>query len=295
MADKEKSRRPEDTPFKQQRMKAWQPILTPVKVIVIFLIIGIIFVPVGTSLLASSKKIYEKTITYDGDNTDVDGCKIKETNSGLPCTINFNIDEDVSGPVYVYYALENFYQNHRRYVKSRSSLQLQGEDLKQSDVSTDCEPLTKNGSHLLNPCGLIANSLFNDVITLQSPANYELDEKGISWLSDRKVKFGNVKGFRKVAVPNATVSCADALGSSSKYSDCKTYVDSDGQVWKFWYPDDSEVQYLYESYPMVVNPLEGVENEHFIVWMRTAGLPTFRCPSKSSPISKSIALVEVNL
>jgi hypothetical protein len=46
-----------DTPFKQQRMKAWQPILTPVKVIVIFLIIGIIFVPVGTSLLASSKKV----------------------------------------------------------------------------------------------------------------------------------------------------------------------------------------------------------------------------------------------
>lgn len=57
MADKEKSRRPEDTPFKQQRMKAWQPILTPIKVIVIFLVIGIIFVPVGTSLLSSSKKV----------------------------------------------------------------------------------------------------------------------------------------------------------------------------------------------------------------------------------------------
>ena len=77
MADKEKekSRRPEgfeirffflaslnflsflDTPFKQQRMKAWQPILTPIKVIVIFLIIGIIFIPVGTSLLSSSKKV----------------------------------------------------------------------------------------------------------------------------------------------------------------------------------------------------------------------------------------------
>lgn len=58
--------------------------------------------------------------------------------------------------------------------------------------------------------------------------------------------------------------------------DCKDYVDSDGQAWKFWYPDDENVQYLYESYPMVVSPIEGVENEHFIVWMRTAGLPTFR-------------------
>jgi len=26
----------------------------------------------------------------------------------------------MEGPVYVYYQLDNFYQNHRRYVKSRS-------------------------------------------------------------------------------------------------------------------------------------------------------------------------------
>jgi hypothetical protein len=78
MADKEKSRRPEglfsmlcsshsiaDTPFKQQRMKAWQPILTPVKVIGIFLILGIIFIPVGTSLLASSQKVLIFAWIYD--------------------------------------------------------------------------------------------------------------------------------------------------------------------------------------------------------------------------------------
>lgn len=277
MADREeKSRRPDDTPFKQQRMASWQPILTPIKVIIIFLVIGIVFIPVGTSLLASSKEIYEKTIVYDGENTDVDNCKIKSTNEGKSCSIDFNIREDVPGPVYVYYELENFYQNHRRYVQSRSSYQLEGQNLKKSEVSADCDPLYKKDSLLLNPCGLIANSLFNDVISLDSSSDYNMDEKGISWRSDREVKFNNVDGFKKVNNgADSSDSCETVMGSS-KYSDCKIFTDASGDVWYYWYPDDDKVQYLHESYPMVVTPIEGVENEHFIVWMRTAGLPTFR-------------------
>lgn len=32
-------------------------------------------------------KIYEKTIVYDGENTDVDNCKIKQTNEGKSCSV----------------------------------------------------------------------------------------------------------------------------------------------------------------------------------------------------------------
>lgn len=75
--------------------------------------------------------------------------------------MEFNFDQDVDGPVYLYYEIKNYFQNHRRYYQSLSISQLQGEVLSESDVDLDCQPLYKNGSLLLNPCGLIANSYFN--------------------------------------------------------------------------------------------------------------------------------------
>ena len=42
---------------------------------------------------------------------------------GGPCV---TVPEKMKAPVYVYYELDNFYQNHRRYVKSRSDSQLSG-------------------------------------------------------------------------------------------------------------------------------------------------------------------------
>jgi LEM3 (ligand-effect modulator 3) family / CDC50 family len=34
-----------------------------------------------------------------------------------PCNVTINVKKDMDGPVYLYYRLTNFYQNHRRYVK----------------------------------------------------------------------------------------------------------------------------------------------------------------------------------
>ena len=81
------------------------------------------------------------------------------------CTVSLTVPEDMEPPVYVYYELENFYQNHRRYVKSRDDVQLrEGKLLTASDLS-DCEPLiqSQNGtkSPIRHPCGLIAGSFFN--------------------------------------------------------------------------------------------------------------------------------------
>ena len=42
--------------------------------------------------------------------------------------------------MYMYYGLENFYQNHRRYVKSRDDAQLLGEVKSVDSISDDCKP-----------------------------------------------------------------------------------------------------------------------------------------------------------
>jgi hypothetical protein len=40
-----------------------------------------------------------------------------------PCILPVVVEKDMTAPIYFYYELSNFYQNHRRYVKSRRHTQ----------------------------------------------------------------------------------------------------------------------------------------------------------------------------
>ena len=70
------------------------------------------------------------------------------------------MEYSIQGDVYIYYGLSNFYQNHRRYVKSRDDHQLLGS---LDSQSTECEPFLSDPEtkQTVVPCGAIANSLFN--------------------------------------------------------------------------------------------------------------------------------------
>ena len=76
------------------------------------------------------------------------------------CKVNITLTQPLRKIVHVYYGINNFYQNHRRYLNSIDLQQLRGGFTR--DPSADCRPLrTDNSGAPYLPCGLIGNSWFN--------------------------------------------------------------------------------------------------------------------------------------
>lgn len=220
---KEKSRRPPENSFSQQRLKAVNPVFTAATVIPLLMLLGIIFVPIGGAMWLASHRIEDVMIDYShcGTNASLDYWSpipeeyVRYRYKNLPqvqaaqwkldtddsqqfederqvCKIQFHVPHRIKGPLYFFYRLENFHQNHRRYAKSLSEDQLEGKAASVSDikdtVGLNCEPLSINSEGMrYYPCGLIANSMFNDTFesTLQavngSSSSYLMTSEGISW------------------------------------------------------------------------------------------------------------------
>jgi len=151
--------------------------------------------------------------------------------------------------------LDNFFQNHRRYVKSRSDTQLLGEQLTNDGQGyTDCEPYNTLWSNKtqIAPCGAVANSLFNDTFELRRGYDGQLvpwTYEGVIWPVDRDRKFKNPGGN----------GSSDALRAAFQGT-----VKPPNWQKEIWQLD-------------MQNPNNnGFQNVDFIVWMRTAALPNFR-------------------
>ncbi|KAK1415702.1 hypothetical protein QVD17_31487 [Tagetes erecta] len=199
------SKKPTYSKFSQQELPAWKPILSPGWVIATFLTIGAVFIPIGLLALAASDSVVEIIDRYDDGCVPDDFSKnaqsfIQNPNTKKTCIRTLKVPKKMVAPIFVYYELENFYQNHRRYVKSRSDKQLRDPD--DEDETKSCYPEANTADDKpIVPCGLIAWSLFNDTYKLSTKNKaITIDKKGIAWKSDIKAKFGSdvyPKNFQK--------------------------------------------------------------------------------------------------
>ncbi|EMD87257.1 hypothetical protein COCC4DRAFT_44445 [Bipolaris maydis ATCC 48331] len=294
---KTKSKRPPNTAFRQQRLKAWQPILTPKTVLPLFFIVGVIFAPIGGLLIYASAQVQEISIDYTNCNNTAPQARL-DYNASLGndlepipsdrvsasfngkqmqtapqwgwardnytfqpqgvtletnvCILSFTIPADIAPPILFYYRLTNFYQNHRRYVKSVDIQQLKGDARSASSLdSGDCDPLAvaPNGKPYY-PCGLIANSMFNDTF-----GNLTLDNA----VQDAD---GNEINSYNMTVEGTSWSHEGDLYGKTKYKPSDVVPPPN---WQEQYPNGEYTDELPDLHTW----------EQFQVWMRTAGLPTF--------------------
>ena len=210
--------------FKQQNLPAWRPVPTILSIVIVFTVFGILFVILGIVLLVYSNKVKSAKIDYT------------DCGSNDPCNKQLTLEDDIDAPVFVYYQLDGFFQNSRRYLKSKETDQLTGDDIKAHD---NCEPAETNkemgfsstqtaldGTTVLNPndiavpCGLVAKTFFNDRFTFKiGSENLVVDETNIAFGKDKK---------------------------------------------------------LYDKNPDPSKQWIDMTNEHFLVWMRPSGLPNPR-------------------
>lgn len=241
-AARRQSKRPKYSRFTQQELPACKPLLTPGWVISAFMIVGVIFIPIGVISLVASNRVVEIVDRYEiacvppayNASRDLRVKFIKSSNESKACNRTLMVPKDMKAPIYVYYQLDNFYQNHRRYVKSRNDQQLRKKGSANETDSCKPEATTGNGLPIV-PCGLIAWSLFNDTYSFsRSGTPLTVNKKHISWKSDRNHKFG--KHVFPQNFQNGTLIGGGKLDPNKSLS----------------------------------------EQEDLIVWMRTAALPTFR-------------------
>jgi len=127
----------------------------------------------------------EAIITTSVDYTDIAGCNV--TNPANTCIVTMKIPQTMKAPVYMFYKLTNFYQNHRSWIMDVSYTQLNGDDT--SDTS-NCNRMKSgvNGDTLV-PCGLQGWSFFNDEISFAD--NTPIYTNSIAIKPDRN-RFKNV-------------------------------------------------------------------------------------------------------
>jgi len=228
-----------NTKFRQQTMDVWTPKMTRFKSIILCSSLAALLIVIGIPVFVFGRMIPQTDPFYYEDcSTPI-------------CLVNITVDEKFPTPIYVYLHFYGIYHNHRTYVKSRDEKQLRAAS---SDSVPDCPPLSAYsdydgalgdfpnatlGGLVLYPCGLVATSFSTDSI-----------------LS----------------------SCVIRAGSSA--SNCTAVADWTSSGIAF--TSDKNSKFISQPLKPTMTrqsprgfTLPAVDDEHFIVWMRSAALSEF--------------------
>lgn len=174
--------------------KAYHPAPSVKTAIIVLSVLGLIFIIIGSVLISYSESAQE----YISKEYNKDSPNVFEKN------ITIEIKKKMKKPVFLYYKIEDYYQNHRIYSLSKSIKQLQGNEISSDEAELSCTNYDKN-KHIKNnatkgkdkddiayPCGLVAHTFFEDRFELfKNDESIPIEETKISWDYDRNSVFKN--------------------------------------------------------------------------------------------------------
>eukprot|EP00941_MAST-03F_sp_MAST-3F-sp1_P001053 g1053.t1 len=250
-----------------------------------------------------SESVYHSNGDYIGDQRgkgktlDVN-CKIEE-DENLPwsdpskankknvCYVDLYFPHNVYPPIFVMYRLSNVHQNYERYYQSRDARQLMGDmpidetenlwcpdlDVVNVGVGPSNNPATAGKS--LYPCGLVANSFFDDEFEIEKLPNDEctcansvFDYENDNWIYTENRTVNQPPAFRchRCKVANVTMSTHGIAWETDR----RVIQNPVG------YPHEKDPTISYPDRFATITEDVGVRDDRYKIWMRPAAMPTFK-------------------
>ncbi|CAI5449648.1 unnamed protein product [Caenorhabditis angaria] len=248
-----KKNEPKNTPWKQQNLPALRPHYSITSAIPVTGFFGLATLIMGIALYFGHQRSLEQEVIY----TNCAQINATASDQNTICSYTITLDEKYEGDVKFYYGLTNFYQNNRLYFNSRNDQQLRG-DVRETDGCDPLEYVLVNETKVpIAPCGMVADSMFNDTFNLF----YITDNKTITKVAwTTRGVLGATEMKRKFRNPPRTgnQTLCDVFNNtmpppSWRVPICQLGLNS----------SDADVGL-------------GFENIDFMVWMKIAALPRFR-------------------
>lgn len=217
-------------------------------------ILGFLLLPLGILIFSLSERITELKLDYTDCrigkpvHDSITSYRYSYDSSKQNCTIEFQLKTEIMGPLYLYYQLDNYHQNYRKYVSSISYPQLEGNASTIKQLWA-CNPLINDSSKIYYPCGSIAANMFLDSIDLSI---YNASRSSVAYSFDQD----------DIALP-----------SDKKRYDTPGYLSGETIIPQSW-RSKFQVKDTETSDRVLLKQIS--QDPHFHVWMRVSPFPNFR-------------------